>query len=137
RFQVTGLRVLKPGQRYTRAQAAADLHSGKLLAFNGFDNAPQLRRVDTASLSRLGEPTACTDQSSGPAPQVVAQAKGTNLVFHVDDENIGGIGDALRTRCAGPGVDDVVGRRPMLTGSVPLTQLGADTLSPALTAKGN
>jgi len=136
RFTVTGLRLLKRGQRYTRAQATADLHSGKLIEFSGFDAARTLLRTTTESLSRLGEPTACSDQSTGPAPQVSAQAAGTKLVFRVDARFIGGIGDVLRTRCAGPGVADVVGKRAILAGSVPLAQLGDDTLSPALTATG-
>jgi hypothetical protein len=134
---IEGAKPLRPGQRYTRAQAISDLQSGRLFNFGGFDQARTIRRLTAETLSRLGSDTPCQDSSTGPAPDFRADSAGTNLRFAVDGESIGGLGDLMRTRCPGPGLSDVVGQRPILAGTIPMSSIGSDQLQPTLTATGS
>jgi hypothetical protein len=64
----------------------------------------------------------CTDTAGAQPPALDALTRGASVAIRLDSQDAS-FADELRTRCPGPTQDDVLGRRPLALGSVPVSAL--------------
>ena len=75
----------------------------------------------------FGQSTAAIALFTEP-PAVDSRGSSAGLALLLRSDNLGSIGDSVRTRCPGPSQSDVLGAGALAHGTIPLTQLGAPTL---------
>jgi len=88
----------------------------------------------TETVARPGA-TPCRDQRVVEAPGIDAQRVGGRLVLSLGQAQELGY-EVVRTHCPGPGQADVYGAGSLVTGSLPLTDLGRRRLTVTLTRPG-
>jgi hypothetical protein len=129
-------------KRRVGAQAALeDLRAGRLQVNDSFDGIPI---EETASETLAGPDGAtCSDTAAeGPLTGQSSQTRhhAVELKLFGGEEPFsfgpGGV-DALRTRCPGPSAADVLGTSPLAAGALPLSALGAHSMTATLRSGGS
>lgn len=133
-IDLTGSRTVH--RRVGMRAAVADLLGGRLGGQGGFGD--DLPAILSGTASSPGT-ASCTDSGDVTAGLTGSVAHRTELIVALDDNSFGfgfGVGDPLRTRCAGPGLADVAGGRALARAAVSLAQFAAPTITINLTNPG-
>jgi hypothetical protein len=133
--EFSGSRLVK--RRVGSRHALADLRDGRL-SLNA--NPVGLSLAGALTGTSVGaSATPCRDETSDPAIGLngVATRGAVRLILDQSESQAFFSGqDELRTRCPGPGSSEILGNRPLATGTVTVHDLGARRLTVVLSATG-